>query len=64
MLVAGVLLGALVAAAIVMLFIRRADRRALVAAQRARTEMPERLSLELLEEVAPEDDEPRDGQGA
>ncbi len=62
-LVAGVLLAALVAAAIVMLFIRRADRRALAAAQRARTELPEQLSLESLEEGALDGDEPRNGHG-
>ncbi|MEX2113776.1 MAG: hypothetical protein WD845_11360 [Pirellulales bacterium] len=48
--IAGGLLVALVAAAIVMFFIRRADRRAMAAAQQARTELPERLSLESFED--------------
>jgi hypothetical protein len=62
-LVAGILLAALSAAVIVMLFIRRADRRALAAAERARANLPERLSFESLEEDALEDDKPRNGLG-
>jgi hypothetical protein len=43
-----VLLLALTATAIVMLIIRRADRRALAAARRARVDLPDRLSLDEL----------------
>jgi hypothetical protein len=43
------LLLALAAAAIVMFIIRRADRRALATARRARVDLPDRLSLDELD---------------